>query len=256
MKLSRRSISLLVCLLMATTLTVAGTVAYLTDTAEVTNTFTVGKVQIELDEEVVTPDGEPVIDPDTGDPERTAEGNSYHLIPGKEFPKDPTTTVKAGSETSHVRMLVTITQYPALTAAFEAHGKTFAPGEWVTGYDGTKWIAAGSSTDENGDLVLEYRYFETVSTMDEPQTDKVLEPLFTDFTVPGFLTGDDMATIEGMEIKVRSEAMQAEGFADADAAWAAFEEVTASDNGTDGGTDGGSGETEPGSGEDAPEQGA
>lgn len=58
--------------------TVAGTLAWLTDTTEpVVNTFTVGDINIELKE---------------------TTGETYKMVPGIELEKDPTVTVKAGSE--------------------------------------------------------------------------------------------------------------------------------------------------------------
>ena len=58
--------------------TVAGTLAWLTDKTEpVVNTFTVGDINIELKE---------------------TTGETYKMVPGIELVKDPTVTVKAGSE--------------------------------------------------------------------------------------------------------------------------------------------------------------
>lgn len=58
--------------------TVAGTLAWLTDsTGPVVNTFTVGDINIELKE---------------------TTGKTYKMVPGIELVKDPTVTVKAGSE--------------------------------------------------------------------------------------------------------------------------------------------------------------
>lgn len=62
--------------------TVGGTLAWLTDESDpVTNTFTVGDVQIALEE---------------------TTGNQYKMTPGVTLPKDPTVTVKAGSEDCYV----------------------------------------------------------------------------------------------------------------------------------------------------------
>lgn len=58
--------------------TVAGTLAWLTDTTDpVVNTFTVGDINIELKE---------------------TTGETYKMVPGIELVKDPAVTVKAGSE--------------------------------------------------------------------------------------------------------------------------------------------------------------
>ena len=71
---------------------VGGTLAWLKDTTlTVTNTFTVGKVEITLTESPLKEDGT------YGEP---AEGtqNAYQLIPGKSYKKDPKVTVAGDSE--------------------------------------------------------------------------------------------------------------------------------------------------------------
>lgn len=77
--------------------TVFVTMAFLTDTDKVTNTFTVGKVEITLDEVDVDIYGSPV-------PSASArvQENSYKLIPGHSYEKDPTVHVGEGSENSWI----------------------------------------------------------------------------------------------------------------------------------------------------------
>jgi len=72
---------------------VFGTLAYLTSTDTVTNTFTVGKVQITLDEAPVDANGE------TTDGDRVKK-NNYHLLPGHEYDKDPIVHFQPNSEAS------------------------------------------------------------------------------------------------------------------------------------------------------------
>ncbi len=97
------------CLIGAMALTaVGGSLAYFTDTTEtVKNTFTVGKVDITLDE--IDLDG-------TGENPRTEEGNDYteKIMPGVSFAKDPTITLEAGSEESYVFLDMTMNQYKSL----------------------------------------------------------------------------------------------------------------------------------------------
>lgn len=62
----------------------AGTLAYFTDRAEVKNTFTVGEVRITLKETAL----------DGGE----TNGNTYRLIPGKQYQKDPIVSVSDNSE--------------------------------------------------------------------------------------------------------------------------------------------------------------
>ena len=50
MKTARKAILLVLCVILLVVASVMGTLAYLTDTEAVTNTFTVGKVGITLDE--------------------------------------------------------------------------------------------------------------------------------------------------------------------------------------------------------------
>lgn len=90
-----------VCAALLVCVTVGATVAWLTSTAKVENTFTVGKVAITLDEAKVNPDG--------SYPEGTqrVNGNEYHLLPGQGYPKDPTVHVEANSEDSYIFVKVT-----------------------------------------------------------------------------------------------------------------------------------------------------
>lgn len=73
MALNKRTLLLIVSLLLAVSVSVFGTVAYLTSSAGATNTFTVGDVQIDLDETDVDEDGNPKYPVDTdddGEPDR------------------------------------------------------------------------------------------------------------------------------------------------------------------------------------------
>ena len=49
-----------------------------------------------------------------------------------------------------------------------------------------------------------------------------LPVLFDKVTLPEWVTNDQLATLENFQITVVAEAIQADGFADAGAAWAAF----------------------------------
>ncbi|MBO7177983.1 MAG: hypothetical protein J6V69_02670, partial [Clostridia bacterium] len=83
---------------------VFATVAYLTSSAAVSNVFTIGNSMIIMDESKVTPDGVVVTDKD-GKVERV-DTNSYHLVPNSTYVKDPIITMKAGSESSYLFIIV------------------------------------------------------------------------------------------------------------------------------------------------------
>lgn len=77
--MKKKSVALLLALVLVFGVAVGGTIAYLSDkTAAITNTFTVGNVDIDLTE---------------------TTGTSYKMTPGATLPKNPKVTVKAGSET-------------------------------------------------------------------------------------------------------------------------------------------------------------
>lgn len=197
-----------VCAVVLLAAVTATTLAYLTDRNKVVNTFTVGDVQIALDEAEVV-DGEL-----TGN--RTAQGNNYHLIPGKSFVKDPTMTVLAGSEPAYVRMLLSVNCGAALDDIFAAHELALA--EVFVGYH-ADWVLTSVDRSEDN-IVYEFRYAHIVTTGD---ADEPLPALFTELAVPAEITGDEMRTISDLEITVVGEAIQAETFTDADEAWVAFD---------------------------------
>ena len=188
------------------------TIAYLTSTDEVVNTFTVGNVQIQLDEAAANPDGSLI----EGAPR--VKANSYKLIPGHTYTKDPTVTVLSGSESSYIKMTVTFSKSRELDAIFAPTGADLT--SIFKGYDSTNWICKGNTEDASANTrTYEFWYKETVAA---PTADVALDALFDSITVPGTITNDQLATIQGMTITVNAYAIQADGFANADAAWEAY----------------------------------
>lgn len=234
--MKKKSLTMLLCAALVITTAALGSIAYLTDAAHVTNRFTVGNVSLKVEETLVNEDGKPVdadgnlIDPNNPNqqPVLTEEGNVYHLLPGQPYTKDPTVTIEEGSEESYVRMLVTLTYFDRIKAVL---GEDFLPENHVTGYDAAKWpcvaMTPGTELNAAGETVqtmtYEFRYYVTVDGMDNDlPADTKLEPLFTAFTVPGALTGDQLAQLQPMEIRVIGQAIQVAGFNTADEAWVAF----------------------------------
>lgn len=214
MKKATKALLIVLCAVLLVAGSVLGTLAYLTSRDTVTNTFTVGDVEIKVDEENVTEDGKP-----TPEDDDRVEENEYHLIPGQTYVKDPTMTVIKGSEESYVRMLVTITHIDELKAIF---GDDFLPENYVEGWDKATWIPVAIVDNGDNTVTYEFRYKETVDAY-ESDEDIVLEPLFTAFTLPGEITGEQLETIQGLVISVEGHAIQTASFDDADAAWAAFD---------------------------------
>lgn len=208
----KKTLTVIIALVLVVVMSVAGTVAYLTSSDTVTNTFTVGNVQIKLDEAKANLDGTLVEGADR------VKANSYKLIPGHTYNKDPMVTVLKGSESSYVKMTVTFTKASELDAIFAPNGAEMT--SIFNGYDSANWIYKGNTEDTvKNTRTYEFWYKEAVAA---PTADVALDALFDSITVPGTITKEQLATIEGMTITVNAYAIQADGFANEEAAWAAY----------------------------------
>lgn len=212
MKSKKKVLVTLLCAALLVFASVMGTLAYLKSTTDVANnTFSVGNVQLTLDEAKVDVYGEPI------EGANRVLGNEYKLIPGHEYVKDPTVTVKGGSEESYIRMMVEITDFQDVKKVF---GNDFLPQYFVTGWDPELWISTGNVVVTNDTAVYEFWYKDTVNTLGAD--DKVLEPLFETIVVPDDVENEAIALLDDMEINVVAHAIQADGFDDAADAWAEF----------------------------------
>ena len=212
MKTRSKALLLTLCAVLLVAATIFGTMAYLTSQDTVTNTFTVGKVNIKLDEAKANSDGTLV------EGAERVKANSYKLLPGHTYSKDPMVTVLSGSESSYVKMTVTFSKADELDAIFAPDGANLT--SIFNGYDPDHWTYKGNTKDETANTrTYEFWYKEAVAA---PTADVALDALFDSITVPGEITNEQLATIEGMTITVNAYAIQADGFADAAAAWAAF----------------------------------
>lgn len=208
----KKKLMTVLALVLVIAMSVAGTVAYLTSADEVVNTFTVGNVAITLDEAEVDANGN-VVSNDR------VKANSYKLLPGHTYAKDPMVTVKAGSESSYVKMTVTFSDAAALDAIFAPTGADLT--SIFNGYDSATWIYKNVTENTTANTrTYEFWYKETVAA---PNADVALDALFDSITVPGTINNAQLKTIEGMTITVNAYAIQADGFANADAAWEAFD---------------------------------
>ncbi len=174
---------------------IGSTFAYLTDnTKAVTNTFTIGDVQITLDEEDIT----------KNDDSRTETGNAYtNLKPAETVKKDPTVHVEVNSVESYVFMTVEGLEYETnyLKSKY-----------YETDVINAKWEHVGK--DVNGNEL--FRYAEKVPAVSG--TTKDLEPLFTTVTLDPRITQLDKDAIAAAKIKITAYAIQTEGLNETTAA--------------------------------------
>ena len=237
----KKALAAIVAVALICCVAIGATLAYLQDTTNVAkNTFTLGKVDIFLDEAVVDKDGKAT-------DERTYTGNTdtfnddfgYLAIPGKAVDKDPTIHVVADSEDCYVRMKVTLDNAANFIKVFKAHNPSATNDvaaaialipECFVDYDEDVWKVDGASFDQTNDTVtVTFNYIGSKATdgivpKSDAQTD--LEPIITAVMLPTFVTNSDVAIFpNGFSVEVIAEAIQATGFDDADAAWTAFDEA-------------------------------
>lgn len=242
MKTRSKALLLTLCAVLLVAASVLGTMAYLTSTDSVENTFTVGSVAITLDEAKVDENGTPV------EPAVRVKSNEYKLMPGHTYTKDPTVTVEKGSESSYVRMKVTFNNASQIIALctdpeYAEDGPTGVENAFplirmvdFVEANAVKWDGIipdnmvdteemlGNAKyfvyDETNDTLTYYFYYtETVAASD---ADVKLATLFDSITVPEWVTGDQLKTLNNFKIDIVAEAIQADGFDTADEAWAAF----------------------------------
>ena len=210
----RKILILTAALCILATLAIGGTLAYFTDAKTVKNTFTMGNVQIKLDEtDVKNPDGDRVT------------GNDYYdVAPGSVVTKDPIVH-NVGKSPAYIRATVNVENWMNHCAAFFPDYELHYPNE---GYEqslmllvdalGEGWSIVGVTTGtpfEMGNFSAKFILkYDGILKAGEDTT-----PMFTKVTVPAGITND----IKMGDITVKAEAIQSDTFADWDAAFAAFD---------------------------------
>ena len=213
MKKTRKILAMAACAILLVCISVGATVAYLTSTDEVTNTFTVGSVAIALDETDVTVDG-------VKDTDARVDENTYKLMPGHSYIKDPTVHFAAGSEASYLFVKVTNDINTIEDGYYDATGakkgtikEQITANGWteltgVEGVTGVYYKKVGAT-----DVAVDYPVFEGFKIKDDaaiagfaPETTVNPETGKTEYT-------------RQTKVTVTAYAVQADGFADAKAAW-------------------------------------
>lgn len=185
MKNFKKIMLLVLCAALLMGISVMGTLAYLkAQTGTIENTFVTGKVGITLREYDIKDDGS--VDRNTVLPANSGL-SGIKLIPGRTIEKIPFITVTDGSENSYLFV------------------------EVVNGLNGcgTLNMADGWEQLDNSNIW----YYNTVKNTGSVE---VFESFVCDNTIEEY-----NASFDGAKITVTAYAVQAEGFANAQAAWAA-----------------------------------
>ena len=228
MKKTAKVLITVLCAVLLCVGSVFGTLAYLADSAEVRNTFTVGAIDIDLWESKVNKDGTVV---EGADP---VKANEYLLMPGKTYTKDPWIQVANGSQESFLFVQVA-NNLPDLisTADIEAQ---------MTAHGWTK--VAGTSN------VYYYKLTVTGNTTGNA----LIVPIFDSITISSNADAEDLKSADGKTIVVTAYAIQADSIktgsgntvtsGDAQTAWGHLAEqlgVSGGSGGNSGPGDGGVG---------------
>jgi len=188
MKTKSKALLLTLCAVLLVTASVLGTMAFLTSNDEVVNTFSVGSVAITLDETDV--------DDSTPNTERD-KANSYKLMPGHEYTKDPIIHVDATSEDCYLFVKV-----DNQIAAIEATDATVASQMAAKG-----WVAVDGQTGV-------YVYVGTAEGASAPLAVSANADItvFEKIAIDGSVDNDTLATYKDKTITVTAYAVQKDGF--------------------------------------------
>lgn len=211
----KKIVAIVLAMALVAVAAVGATMAYLTDTKSVTNTFTMGDVKITLDETNVNdPNGVRVT------------ANEYNIYPGAVVTKDPIVH-NVGKNGAYIRATVNVSDWMNLVAAYYPDFKETFPNDGykaalnlLVGELGEGWSVVGV---EAGDVF-------TIGQFDAKfvlKYDGTLAPgadttaMFQTVTIPAGIDNANVASFN--EVKVVAQAIQADGFDTWEAAFAAFD---------------------------------
>lgn len=204
MKTKRKALLLSLCAVLLVVASVMGTMAYLTSTDEVKNTFTVGSdVAITLDEAKVDENGTKVLGED-GNPVARVDKNEYKLMPGHTYTKDP--TVHVTGEDCYVFVKVSNG-----ISAIEATGNATIAAQMAA----NGWKAVDGQTGL-------YIYAKGEDTKTVAKANDELS-VFGTFTVKDDAKIGDLEAVKSANITITAYAVQKDGFENSTAAqiWSA-----------------------------------
>lgn len=206
--------------------TVFGSMAYLQDQDSVTNTFTVGQVDISLDEALTNDAGEKLTadkttvytDPDSQTLADRVKANTYKLIPGHTYVKDPTVHVAAGSEACYVFVKVENGLAKSDSETIEADHDSEDGGYKIVSRQigNNDWNGLYYVVTSGSDKTYRHSsgvYYKLVSAEDAKKGIDL--QVFSCFKIKDGATAAELEDYEGKTIKVTAYAIQADGFINA-----------------------------------------
>lgn len=189
---------LLVCI------SIGATVAYLTSKDTVVNTFTVGNVAITMDETKVDENGTPIQGVDR------VQANTYKLMPGHTYTKDPTIHVSDTSEEAYLGVKVVFENSAEADEKLSLNMLSI-----FSGFIAENWTIQ-EKTQEDNDVYYLLTRKNTVTKNDNIK-------LFDYVVIPDEMTNEQIAYLNNIRMEITAYAVQKDGFSSAaDALKAAF----------------------------------
>ena len=184
MKKAAKVLITVLCAVLLCIGSVFGTLAYLADSAEVRNTFTVGAIDIDLWESKVNKDGTVV---EGADP---VKANEYLLMPGKTYTKDPWIEVANGSQESFLFVQLA-NNLPDLISTADIEAQMTAHG----------WTKVTGQTNV---------YYYELTVTGNTSGDALIVPIFDSITISSDADAEDLERADGKTIVVTAYAIQAD----------------------------------------------
>lgn len=202
--MKKKTVALVLASTMLFGIATGGTIAWLTDNTEkVTNTFTVGKVDITLTESPYNENGysSPV----------EKVNNKYPAIPGATYKKDPVVTVVEGSEDCYLFIEFT----------YSADAKNYL--NYTSNLKGSVWTQL-DITITNADGTKTEVWYKDVTKSESPQSWNLLEELDADTYGAGItleinpenVTKDTIEAAASQKLEWKAYAIQRDNLKDTD----------------------------------------
>ncbi|MGN0784260.1 MAG: SipW-dependent-type signal peptide-containing protein [Candidatus Aphodomorpha sp.] len=222
--MTKKALTILLAISLVALLAAGGAIAYLTSTDSVKNTFTVGNVKIVLDEAKVTKGNDGTW---TAGTDRVKANDYGTVYPGAELPKDPTVH-NTGANAAYIRAEVNVSNALNIFADLYPDAPTIGQDGYkdmllrIVDPLGSGWsivdVTFGDTMDYSSGrfdakFILKY---DAALASGESTT-----PMFTKVIVPTAMQSGREYLFK--EITVTAQAIQADGFASWEAAFAAYD---------------------------------
>ena len=183
----------------------AGTIAWFSDTDEVTNTFKIADSEDDKPDDIFSVD----VKEDTPEGDKDDDGYEYeNILPGDQLKKEPY-AINTGIHSQYVRAIVTVGDAVAWRAVLSDNNGIISSNKIFGGIDTVNWLewADLETYDTDADTITYVFYYQKIL---EPGN--TTEKIFKTVNVPEEMKKDDIVLFgdNKFDIKVKAQAVQTE----------------------------------------------